>query len=411
MASASYRHFNSESSSSAWMYIINMDGRGYYGYLPAVFIYDDPTYQFHLEHNAQHDPNINFTHELDNGKRLNKYFIGEAVLLTPFFLLAHVVSSITDFVSTGYSLPYYVSVAVGAVFYVTLGLWLLSIFLNRQFKNQWVSTAAPLLILFGSNLFYYAVYEPSMSHAYSFFLVCAFLFLGSLASQKPSRIILFITGLTVGLIAITRPVNLIILGMLPFLLVDARHLPAATFSKAFKILLQVLVPVVAVIAIQVAAYKWQTGNWLVYSYGNEGFNWSNPQLFNTLFSYKRGLFVYAPICLLSLVGLKHLWSFSSIKTLSLLSTLLFAIYVVSSWHAWGYGWAYGLRAYVEFLPLFAILLSALMAKARPRRLAVLGLTALLCITYVQIQTHQVTEKILPLAGVNEQEFWKIFLRF
>lgn len=408
---AAFFHFHNDGSRTAWTYIINMDGRGYYAYLPAVFIHNDPTYQFHLVHNAQHDDNINFTNEVDEGKRVNKYFVGEAVLLTPFFLVAHVAAAVLGYATNGYSIPYYIAVAFGAIFYVTIGLWLLSLFLAQQFRKHWVSIVVPLLILLGSNLFYYAAYEPSMSHAYSFFLVCVFLFIGSKVVRKSAVINLIALGIVIGLIAITRPVNLVILAMLPFLLRGDNDLPLINLSKIFKSVATVLVAFTAVVSIQLLAYKWQTGQWLVYSYQGEGFNWKNPQIVNTLFSYKRGLFIYAPICLIALVGIKQLWQISSVMALSLTVTLLCAIYVISSWHAWGYGWAYGLRAYVEFMPLFAILLASILARSKPRFVWWFLSLSLLCVTYTQIQTYQVTEKILPLAGVDSVEFWNIFLQF
>lgn len=410
LASASFNQFYNHGSSTAWTYIINMDGRGYYAYLPAVFIHNDPTYDFHLQYNAQHDDNINFTHELEDGRRVNKYFVGEAVLLAPFFFTAHAVALVTHFEPNGYSLPYYISVAFAAIFYVVLGLWFLSSFLLRIFKIRWVSLVVPLFILLGTNLFYYAAYEPSMSHAYSFFLVCCFLYVAEYGTRSSSTLPKLLLGLTIGLIAITRPVNLVILGMLPFILVRDKDLPTLGFTRTIKILTTTSLPVVAIIFIQLLAYKWQTGQWLVYSYQGEGFNWAEPQIINTLFSYKRGLFVYAPICLISLFGLKQLWKQSSVMTISLAATLMAAIYVVSSWHAWDYGWAYGLRAYVEFLPLFAIVMAAFLASAKPKFKMVFAVVALLCVAYTQIQTYQVAEKILPLAGVEKQEFWNIFLQ-
>jgi hypothetical protein len=387
-----------------------MDGRGYYAYLPAIFIHNDPTYDFHLQHNAQHDDNINFTHELEDGRRVNKYFVGETVLLAPFFFIAHAIALVTHFEPNGYSIPYYISVAVAAVFYSIMGLWFLSSFLLRIFKSRWASIVAPLLILFGTNLFYYTAYEPSMSHAYSFFLVCSFLYLADYGTRTSSILPKLLLGLTIGLIAITRPVNLVVLGMLPFILVRDKDLPTLGFTRTLKNIAMLGLPAVAVIFVQLLAYKWQTGQWFVYSYQGEGFNWAEPQMINTLFSYKRGLFVYAPICLLSLLGLVQLWKHSSVMTISLVATLTVVIYVVSSWHAWDYGWAYGLRAYVEFLPLFAILMAALLANAKPTFKIVFALVALLCVAYTQIQTYQVTEKILPLAGVEKQEFWNIFLQ-
>lgn len=407
----SYKHFYNGWGSRTWIYIINMDGRGYYGYLPAIFIHQDPSFEFHEELNAQNDKNINFTRVLEDGSRVNKYFVGSSILMSPFFLVAHFLASISNtYDANGYTLPYYLSVIAAGIFYVSIGLVLLSIFLYRQFKNNLASILAPLFILFGSNLLYYGAIEPSMSHAYSFFLVCAFLYISDSYFRKPSSSKLVGVGLILGLITIVRPVNLLIAAILPFLSVVNHRLPTTTFASAIKQIGALGLGFASMVFLQLLAYKWQTGSWYVWAYQGEGFNWDTPQIFNTLFSYSRGLFVYAPICFFSILGFNYLWKHSSILALGVGFTLSVAIYVVSSWHAWGYGWAYGLRAYIEFLPLFAILLAALIAKAKPRLKVAILILGIACSYYTQVQTYQITEKILPLSDISKETFWDNFLK-
>lgn len=407
-----YKHFYNGWGSRTWIYTINMDGRGYYGYLPAIFIHNDASFQFHEELNAQQDRNINFTRELPDGSRVNKYFVGASVLMSPFFLMAHFLASISNtYDANGYTLPYYLSVLAAGIFYVSFGLMLLSIFLYKQFKCGIASTIAPLFILFGSNLLYYGAIEPSMSHAYSFFLVCAFLFIADGNARKHSVVKMLLIGATLGLITIVRPVNLLVALLYPFLLINNHNLPTISVKSVLRTGLLLAIPFVSIVFLQLLAYKWQTGQWYVWAYQGEGFNWDNPQIFNTLFSYSRGLFVYAPICLLSLVGFHYLRKHSTVITLGVFLTLMVAIYVVSSWHAWGYGWAYGLRAYVEFLPLFAILLASAIAKSKINLKATMISAGIFLCIYTQIQTYQITEKILPLSTVTKEVFWDNFLKF
>lgn len=42
-----YNHFYNGPQSMTWIYIISMDGRGYYGYLPALLIHNDSSFKFH----------------------------------------------------------------------------------------------------------------------------------------------------------------------------------------------------------------------------------------------------------------------------------------------------------------------------------------------------------------------------
>src|SRR5205085_3867726 len=83
---------------------------------------------------------------LVNGQSGNKYFIGTAVLMTPFFLLAWIISVVTGNGSSGYNLIFFTSVAVAALFYLQMGL----IYLKRLFRLLDVkeeSTGVILLLL------------------------------------------------------------------------------------------------------------------------------------------------------------------------------------------------------------------------------------------------------------------------
>jgi hypothetical protein len=408
---SSKKYNTRNNSKNAWHYIVSMDGRGYYAYLPAIFIYNDPTYSFYLEKNPLNEDHINFTHEIDGEKRINKYFCGEAVLLLPFFTTAHLFTKVSKYDSDGYSKPYYISVSFAAAFYVCLGLWFLHLLILSLTKSRSISIIAPFVILFGSNLYYYAIYEPSMSHVYSFFLVAIFLFYVNKVKYNFNINSLIIVGLILGLITIVRPVNLLILTIVPFFYNNKEELLKYILNKKTLVRLPVaLISFAFVILIQLYMYKWQTGEWFYWSYKEEGFNFSNPQIFNTLFSYQRGFFIYCPICFFALLGFIMLFKKSIYRSFWLLATLLLSVYVVSSWHAWGYGWAYGLRAYIEFLPLYAILIAFLLKIENKYALYCFACISMLCITYTQIQTTQIVKGIMPLAGAPKELFWEIFLK-
>ena len=75
--------------------IIKSDGLGYYSYLPALFIYGDYSQEFvknkfssYYVYNGMPD-----YMELIDNKLVDKYFLGTAVLMSPFFMTAHLLSS------------------------------------------------------------------------------------------------------------------------------------------------------------------------------------------------------------------------------------------------------------------------------------------------------------------------------
>jgi len=74
--------------------IIKADALGYYAYLPAVFIYHDPDFGFKNNYAQDHfmaNDNAEYLVKYGNS-RVNKYFSGLAILVMPFFLLAHIVA-------------------------------------------------------------------------------------------------------------------------------------------------------------------------------------------------------------------------------------------------------------------------------------------------------------------------------
>jgi hypothetical protein len=106
-----------------WKNTINGDGRGYYAYLPAIFIYHDLNFDFVKK--TDNVPEIfvgNFLNEKD-GKKFDKYFIGVAVLLLPFFSIAYLLSVILGYSLDGYSQLFQYSVSFAALFYLTTGLF------------------------------------------------------------------------------------------------------------------------------------------------------------------------------------------------------------------------------------------------------------------------------------------------
>ena len=60
--------------------------------------------------------------------------------------------------------------------YVLLGLAMLQRMLRRHFSDG-VVLATLICITWGTNLFHYAVFDGTFSHAYAFFLVCVWMWL------------------------------------------------------------------------------------------------------------------------------------------------------------------------------------------------------------------------------------------
>ena len=391
------------------------DGQGYYAYLPATFIYHDLSLQFVWQINDTYYPGEKAALYVNNTPHgpINKYFVGTAVMQAPFFLVAHALTKLSEYPADGYSPIYQLGVGVAGVFYACLGVWFLFGLLNNQGYSSRVSALTAALALFATNLMYYAVYEPSMSHVYSFCAVSALLysFAAFTKTEKPRHLVVFAAAL--GLTVLIRPINGLVVLSLPMLAGNwsgFKQLAKRIFRRK-QVLFGVVAITAAVASVQPIIYFLQTGHPFIWPYGDEGFNFLSPEIMNVLFSYRRGLFIYSPILFLALIGFvvgarqqpfKNLWALFFISVI---------VWVISSWWMWYYGGSFGHRAFIEFIPVFSLGLAGLIQRGigiiRPPFVMA---TCLLFTILQQVQTYQYQKQILPYDGITETKYWNLFLR-
>lgn len=389
--------------------LIMTDGQGYYAYLPAVFIYQDLQFNFVGSINEQYypeDKRAAFVVPTEHGN-VNKYFVGTAVMQAPFFVLGCAMSWTLGYPVDGYSMPFQLAIGLAGFVYLLLGTWLLFRLLNRFGFDEWTSAFTALLMVFATNLLYYAVYEPSMSHVYSFFTVSAFLLHARIALREQNHSSVLLAGLALGATVLVRPVNGLILLATPAVSVGLTGFingVESLFRQPKQIMVSVLV-CVAIMCLQPLIYFLQTGSPLVWSYQEEGFNFTSPEIVNVLFSYRKGLFVYSPILLLATLGLFAAWRKRKPGFGEALFVLALVTWGISSWWMWYYGGCYGQRAFIEYLPLFALGLAFLV-----QRSTVAKVVALLLVGVQLIQTYQYVNHIIPFDNMNKEKYWNLFLR-
>jgi hypothetical protein len=167
----------------------------------------------------------------------------------------------------------------------------------------------------------------------------------------------------------------------------------------------------ALISIQLLIYKISTGQFFVYAYQKEGFNFLSPHLFDILFSYKKGLSLYTPLFLLSFTGSYFLWKSSSFQFYTWLGFFSLITYVFSSWWMWYYGGSFSSRVYVEYLPIFMLLLAIPLEKIKTKLFNhFYKLTIIVLIIVCQIQTYQYRYYEIHWADMDKEKYWSVFMR-
>jgi hypothetical protein len=369
-----------------WKSEIWADKAGYYIYLPSLFLYQFDANK--CPEGIDEKTGYGFKIDPEGDKILTKYTYGVSFLLLPFFVIAILLSLLLDLPIDGGFGPLFHSMAnVSSVIYLIGGLFLLYRFLLKYFSDL-ITLSVVVLLFLGTNLFYYGICDTLMSHVYSFFLFSLFLLSSRSFIDKPSewRWFVLFTFSSV-LIVLIRPTN-IILWLLFFLLdcngiTDIRNrIRLITYWKRLLFFLTVLV---LLLLPQLAYWKYLSGNWISWSYANEGFtNWNRPALIEVWFSTLNGLFVYTPIFILMMIGIFLMVKKKVSNGWLLLFYFLGISYLFSSWYCWYYGCSFGQRSYVEFYALFALPFGYLLQTIANHRLIVIRFSMLVLLTIMCI---------------------------
>ena len=398
---------------------ISWDVAGYYVYLPALFIYNDLAQcRFKDEIIQKYRPLPAFDlvpHS--SGNYVMKYSCGQALMFSPFFFVAHLVATASPkYEADGFSYPYQVSVGIGAILFAFLGLWYLRKSLLYYFSE--VATGITLLaIVFASNYLDYAAINGAMTHntlftVYSLLLYCTIRFY-----KNPDYANAAMIGILIGLATLTRPTEIIsallpvFWGVAGFKEVKERFGFIKTNRNYF--LLAVLLAAI-IMSIQVVYWKWVSGEWLVYSYEDEGFSFLHPHLFLCSISYRSGWLVYSPVMLLALFGFLTLYlKWRKIFWPVFIFCALFT-WICFSWDMWWYGGSLGQRAMVQSYPVYAFsmasIVSYFISKSFRYRL-MLAIFLSFCTWYNLWLTHGCHRGGLYKAGeMTKPYFWKVFGR-
>jgi hypothetical protein len=338
-----------------WKSEIWADKAGYYIYLPSLFMY-----HFNAAKIPEKiDEKTGYGFQISEDKKIvTKYTYGVAALVSPFFVLARLISPVFHLPGeSGFGPMFHFMVNVAAAFYLVLGLFFLRKFLLRYFR-QGMTYLVVFLVYAGTNLLYYSSSDTLMSHIYSFFLFSLFLYSFTRYLEQPGKWRYFLVmSMAFALIILIRPTNGIVIIL--FFLLDCnsrkdilqridRFLKPYRLIAFFLIILLVFLP-------QLIYWKYSRGSFLSWTYTNEGFtNWNHPKILELWFSPLNGLFIYTPLMLLLITGMIIMIRKRISNGWLLLGLFLFISYLFSSWYNWYYGCSFGQRSYVEYYAVFAI---------------------------------------------------------
>jgi hypothetical protein len=348
------------------------DGAFYYAYLPALLI--DHSLDFSNPYARLVSADfVKHTKHTATGRLPNKWAVGPAILWMPFFLVGHILAVTLKAAGfpvspDGLGYVYQVPTLIGSLTYGFAGLLLIYRSCRRFFSRS-SSASATILIWLATNVIYYMIAEPSMSHACSLFTVALFLELWLGFRPAPTFSQWVCLGMAGGLVTLVRLQDATWLA-LPVIdaLLAFKSGRGALLLRQLKGFLGFGLAAGIVFMPQMAIWRVLNGSStrIGYLQTKAFFHWFAPEILEVLFSLRHGLYLWHPVLLLATAGLILLYRKD--RSLSLLLGLMFAsqLYLVGAWSGWSGGDAFGGRLLISSFPALALGLAALVEWAVER---------------------------------------------
>ena len=336
---------------------ISWDVTGYYTYLPALIIHKDiKKLDWRSEiQNKYHLSGLDhagYPHE--SGNQVMKYPLGMSIAYAPWFLMAHTYVKITGAAADGFSQPYHFFLAFGCLIYAFIGLWFFRKILIRYFSDGVVAITL-LLIALGTNYLNYSAFDMPMPHSFLFTLFAILVWSTIRWYENPTYRKSLVIGVCIGWAALARPTE-ILSAMIPILwgIHNWQSIQDRLFlwKKHFPKLIFTVVLVGSIGFLQLLYWKYASGDFIVYSYQDQGFSWKGEHLKDCFFSFRKGWLIYTPLMAFAVLGFLFLGirkSGGSSPNGIFLPTFLFFLintYIIFSWDIWWYGGGFGQRAMI-----------------------------------------------------------------
>ncbi|MFQ5601127.1 MAG: hypothetical protein ACE5G2_11315 [Candidatus Krumholzibacteriia bacterium] len=348
--------------------IVRLDGMGYYAPLASIVFDGDLDLHNEFVHASPFMRNTYFMRP--DGRAVDPYAIGAAVLWAPVFLVARALDPAEQANrqapsragSPGFRPHYIRALAVATGLEALLGCILLYLALAGATGRLGAASGVAGAAL-GTPLIYYALADPSYAHAASF-LVCSALLAAVLADRR-RRLPLALLGALWGLACLVRWQDAV-LGLLlaPRLLEEARAARRMSPVAALARITLFLVPAAIVFLPQILFWNEVYGRPLVMTVHRDFMHWGSPQILLFLFSTWHGAFIWSPLLVAGFAGIV-LAPHRGLRW-ALLGAVALEIYICSAAGDWWGSGGFAARRLTAIAPLAGYGLSLLVARFATR---------------------------------------------
>lgn len=403
--------------------VFSYDILGYYLYLPTAFKYKDlalthyDKFQSILSTYGTSD-GFYQAFQVSNGNWVMKYPMGMSIFYAPFYFIGDMIASNSKvYPADGLSRPYQLSVLYGCYLYTVLGLIAFRKVLLNFFTDK-ITALVMMLIVFGTNyLLHVSIHaQPAMSHNVLFSLH-AFTILLTI-KWHTTRSFKYLIGLafTIGLTAITRPPEVLII-LVPVLYEVSSF---KSFREKINLFIHinrwqlVISIVLIIISSQLIYWKVITGKFIFDGYSSnlgEGFNFRHPYFLEFLFSFRKGWLVYTPIMIFPFIGFYFLYKERKDYFMPFFSYFILIFYITASWSCWWYGTSFSSRAIIPAYAVLAIPFGYALKKLFNTRLKIVFIPIILAMVALNLfQSWQISKGILEGSRMTRAYYKSVFLQ-
>lgn len=319
----------------------------------------------------------------ETGRFANPFPIGPALSWAPFFMVAHGAALVFEPAGAHEGTSYlHQSITLYGSFLYAFAAGIIAFVLARKRYGPAPALIGMLGALLGGPLLQYTLNQPAYAHAPSAFAIAALLAVWERGRNGRSQRGWLLLGALIGMAALTRAQNIVF--ALPAVVEGIAGVVRAVrrragISRAMRAPLLGALVAFALFSPQMLTWKIIYGHWLGIPQGPGYMRWLEPLWSETLFSSRNGLFPYAPLWALGMLGVIELGRRDRQLAFVLLGTFVLSAYVNGASSDWSGGGALGGRRYDGLVVHIALGLAALASalidwcEARPRAVAGAGI--------------------------------------
>jgi hypothetical protein len=354
---------------------------------------------------------------------VNKYNIGVAILMLPFFLMAHLVTWLfqsipsapqwfkLNYPMNGYSFFYQHAAGLAGWCYMLAGLIILRNILRRYF-GLGVVVATLIVMVFGTNLFHYGTGESVLTHAYSFFLLVLLLYLIPGWYQQPSswrRSILL--GFVTGLLLSVRTASVLLLPLMVLYDINPWHDGRSRILfliHQYRSVIIIMLCTFAVFSLQMLVWRYSSGYWILNAYSGEPFDLTEPWLIEALVGIRRGMFFWSPVLIFALAGMFLLGRYIRVWQWAVPVVFTAYVYLIASYHNGWAGGGFGQRYFTDLYGLLALPMACFFSEIRKRKwILVVGMLTVSMIAWNLFLMKMYYTREISYYGLDYAAFYDI----